>query len=485
MESLNFLTHIIFIFALGIYLITNLQWYNYKIERVLTKHHKSWWHFFYFGLPITVYHFGDNFFWIFFYFAYMPSLYIWYKKLDKKLVVTWRVKRFLALLLFMTIFQDLICLIKDGCMQFGVFMPIIITVAGSIVVEKFIFLSFYKQAEKKIKDMNHLKVITITGSYGKTSIKNFLHQTISKKYKVYSTPKSVNTIEGIVKDINENLDVSTEIYIVEAGAREKGDIEKIAELVQHNIAIVGRIGEQHIEYFKNIDRIIETKLEIVYSKRLTHLFLHSSINRDRLKVENILFKLTMFGDKATNIKSDLDGTSFNLDINSSIELFQTSVLGKFQSENLEVVIQVALELGISIDDIKKSLHNLEPVPHRLEKIRAGGKLILDDGYNGNLEGMLEAFRLVEQFDGRKVVITPGLVESTDEMNERIAFEIDDIFDVAIITGSLNRDFFKEKLVSAKPTRIFLENKSQLEDTLMKQTKSGDIILFANDAPNFI
>ena len=353
-EVIRFITHILFISALGIYLITNLQWYHYKINRVLTKHHKSWWHFFYFALPIAAYHFGENFFWIFFYFAYLPSLYVWHKKLDKKLVVTWRVKRFLILLLFMTIFQDIICSLKDSCIQFGVFMPIIITVIGSIFVEKLIFLSFYKQAEKKIRNMHNLKIITITGSYGKTSIKNFLAQTLSKKYRVYATPKSVNTLEGIVKDINGSLDVGTDIYIVEAGAREKGDIEKISNLVQHHIAVVGRVGEQHIEYFKNIDKIIETKLEIVYSKRLTNLFLHSSINEDRLKVTDAPFKLKMFGDQATNIKSDLDGTEFNLEIDKNIEnltneeLVNEVVSAEYSSNTKEIQeklgrIKIALE----------------------------------------------------------------------------------------------------------------------------------------------
>jgi UDP-N-acetylmuramoyl-tripeptide--D-alanyl-D-alanine ligase len=479
------ITHIIFISSLGIYLIINLQWYHYKIERVITKHHKVKWHFIYFIFPILVYHFVENFFWIFFYFGFLPTLFLWYRKLDKKLVVTWRVKRFLGLLLFLTMFQDILCSVKESCLQFGVFMPILMTVIGSLMVEKFIFLSFYKQAEKKISNMHNLKVITITGSYGKTSIKNFLAQTLSRKYRVYATQKSVNTLEGIVQDINENLNISTQIYIVEAGAREMGDIEKISELVKHDIAIVGRVGKQHIEYFKTIDNIIKTKLEIIRSDKITNLFLHSSINRERLKTDGVPFKITKFGDDSINAKSTLDGTFFTLKIGAIAEHFYTPVLGKFQSENLEVVIKIALDFGFKIDDIKHSLENLKPVPHRLEKIQAGGKLILDDGYNGNIDGMLEAFRLAEQFKGRKVVITPGLVESSNELNERIAFEIDDIFDVAIITGSLNQDFFKAKLVSTKPTRIFLEDKSKLEDILTKHTRNGDIILFANDAPNFI
>ena len=99
--------------------------------------------------------------------------------------------------------------------------------------------------------------------------------------------------------------------------------------------------------------------------------------------------------------------------------------------------------------------------------------------------MLEAFRLVESYDGRKIIITPGLIESNETLNERVAFEIDDIFDIVIITGSLNRDFFKRKLVSTKAIRVFLDDKSKLEKILSQYTKDGDIILFANDAPSFI
>jgi UDP-N-acetylmuramoyl-tripeptide--D-alanyl-D-alanine ligase len=481
----KFITHTIFVISLGFYLITNLQWYHYKIERVLTKHHKISWHFLYFLLPIVAYYISGSYFAIFFYFGYLPYLYLWNKKLDKKLVFTARVKRFFATLIFMTFFQNMLCLAKESCSDYGILMPIFVTFAGTFAIEKMIFFSYYQRAKKRLSEMPDMKIIAITGSYGKTSIKNFLAQILAYRYRVYATPKSVNTLEGIVKDINENLDRGTEIYIVEAGAREIGDIRKIANLVNHNIGIVGKIGEQHIEYFKKIENIISTKLEIVYSKNIQKLYLHSSINENKVQIEGANFEIEAFGESGKDTISDLKGTFFELNINGKVEEFSSPVLGSFQSENLEVVIKVAHDLGISIPEIKILLRTLKPVPHRLEILKAGGKTIIDDGYNGNLEGMLEAFRLVETFEGRKVIVTPGLVESSEEQNERVAFEIDDIFDVVIITGSLNRDFFKRKLVSIKPTRIFLEDKSKLEEVLLKETKSGDIILFANDAPNFI
>jgi UDP-N-acetylmuramoyl-tripeptide--D-alanyl-D-alanine ligase len=399
--------------------------------------------------------------------------------------MTWRVKRFFALLLFLTIFQDILCAVKESCYEPSLLLPLLATFIGSHLTEKLLFLSFKSEAKRKISNLHNLKIIAITGSYGKTSIKNFLAQVLSRKYRVYATPKSVNTLAGISKDINENLDPNTEIYIVEAGARERGDIGDIADLVGHHIGILGRVGEQHIEYFKSVEKIIETKMEISHSKNLQKLFLHYSVGKEKIDSKKVPFKVEFFGDSVGGVVSTIEGTEFNLKIGSEHHRFQTDLLGSFQGENIDVVVKVALHFGFSLDEIKEAVLDLQPVTNRLQKIRAGGKTILDDGYNGNIDGMREAFRLVEKSRGRKVIITPGLVEATDELNEQIAYEIDDIFDVVIITGSLNRELFKEKLKNPRAIKVFLEDKSKLEEILVKYTKSGDIILFANDAPNFI
>ena len=122
-----FVTNVVFVTTLGWYLITNLQWYDYKISRVVLKHHKPLWHLFYFFIPFIAYYTTGKFFVIFFVFALLPSFFIWYKKLDKKLVLTWRVKRFLILLVTLTLFGDILCLVKEGCHHFGVFLPLAMT----------------------------------------------------------------------------------------------------------------------------------------------------------------------------------------------------------------------------------------------------------------------------------------------------------------------------------------------------------------------
>ncbi len=477
-----FVTNVLFVFSLGWYLITNMQWYNYQIERVVTKHHKPWWHLFYFILPFMIYYgmysLGwAEFFAIYFYFAALPALFVWHKRLDKPLVLTWRVRRFLVLLIFLTLFQNFLCTLNNACEVYGVFMPLFVATAGSILIEKFLFLAFMKEAKKKLQSMRNLKVVALTGSYGKTSMKNFLYQILKSHFKAYMTPRSVNTLGGIVKDINMDLPDDTQVYIAEAGARQKGDIYQISQLLQQHIAVVGKIGPAHIEYFKSLENIARTKMELMQSSRLEKAFVHvSATDEPHEKVE-------FFGDEIKNLSSSLNGLSFILELNGKEVDFETPVLGAFQAMNIAAAVRVATYLGMPIEEIKQAVKNLEAVEHRLQRIDAGGKIILDDGFNGNLDGMKEGISLCSQHMGRKVIVTPGLVESSEELNLELIHAINKVFDIVIVTGALNAALFDKHLDVGK--KIILSDKSKLTDVLSQNTASGDIILFANDAPNFI
>ncbi len=479
-----FLTNVLFVTTLGWYLITNLQWYDYKIQRVVLNHHKQWWHVVYFIIPFIVYYTTGNFFVIFFYFAVLPAIFLWHKKLDKKLVLTWRVKRFLILLVSLTLFSDVLCLIKQGCEVYGVLIPLVVAYIGSTLIEKFLFATYKKEAKKHLQSMAKLQIVCITGSYGKTSIKNFVASILATKYKVYATPRSVNTIGGIIRDVNESLPADTEVYVCEAGAREMDDIRIITEFLEPQTVVVGKVGLQHLEYFKNLQNIIATKLQIMKSPRLEKAFIHTSVTDEQHE------KVSFFGNTISDVEATLEGTTFTLhppgtshgSENDELKL-HTVILGEFQTMNIEAAVLVAKHLGLSDDEITKAVLALKPVEHRLERIDAGGKIILDDGYNGNIDGMLEGVRLCSLHGGRKVIITPGLVESSDELNLQFIEAVNKVFDIAIVTSALNSELFDKHLTVHN--KIILKDKTKLTEVLGSQTRAGDIILFANDAPNFI
>ena len=474
MELLNILSNILFVLALGFYFMTNMQWYSYKLNRVLFHHTKTWWHLVYFLIPLFLYFAvsRESNFSIVITLVYIGALYMWRKEQDKPLVFTGRVKRFFASLVFFTLFLIMIKFIVHFEILL-VISPLLLAYFTSSMMESMLFKGFEMRAEKRLDSMPNMVVVGVTASYGKTSIKNYIAHILSAKYKVYATPRSVNTFGGILKDINDDLPEDTEVYVVEMGARGAGDIYEITKFVNPHLAVVGKIGPAHIEYFGSLENIRDTKMEILSSDRLKEAWVHDSAMLSPIS------HVHTFGKEIHDIRATLDGLEFKMEN----EEYHANILGSFNAMNLGLAIKVAQALDVDIETIKRQLNSLEPTPHRLQRIDAGGKVILDDSFNGNIDGMMEGFNLASTYTGRKVVITPGLVEVDDEFNIQVAKRADEVFDLVIVTGDLNYEIFKENVDSGKLVK--LESKDKMQEMLIEQTKAGDLILFANDAPSFI
>lgn len=460
--------------CLGFYLITALQWFSYKFNRIIFHYTKPLWHLYFFILPTVFFvlatflggyaTFGVSLIFVF-------VLFVWQKGLDKKLVLTSRVKRFFGILV--------LCL---SCFLFAsnqVLVPVLSLVSAfllSFVCEKLVYLNFKLKAKNKISNLPNLKIILVTASFGKTSIKNFLYELLKDEFEVIKTPRSVNTLAGIIKDINENLRSNTQIYIVEAGARLRGDIKEISEFLNPQFVIVGEIGTAHLEYFKTVENIRATKLEALLSNRLKYAVLHSSTLKKAS--ENIC----IYDNLICDISSNLDGIKFNMSLEKQTE-FSSNLLGSFNAYNIAACVCMALNLGIKIENLLKNVANLHQVEHRLQKIEAGGKLIIDDSFNGNFKGMSASYELVKSYPGRKVLLTPGIVEGEDSLNEELSKIINDTFDMIVITSGANEKALSKFL--DKPEVIILKDKSKMTEFLAQNTKAGDLILFSNDAPSFV
>ena len=484
MILLNTIFYALFILAMGYYFITNLQWYSYKLNRVLFHHTKTWWHFVYFLVPFALYVFVDGMgeYGFVVVIAYLGLLFQWYRGLDKPLVFTGRVKRFYAALIFFALFITVVF------NHFAVVLPLFLAYFVSMLIEKMLFNGFKVKAQKKIEAMEDLIVVGITASYGKTSIKNYIEHLLKAKYKTYATPRSVNTLGGVMKDVNDDLPADTEVYVVEMGARGEGDIGEISTFVNPHYVIVGKIGPAHIEYFKTMENIRNTKMEILKTERLKEAWVHESA---RVKPES---NVHTFGSKENldirtieaapeyvieDVEATLDSTSFTLD---GVR-YSASILGAFNAMNLAAAVLVAKKLGLSDEQIQEGLSTLKAVDHRLQRIDAGGKVILDDSFNGNIDGMMTSFDLVSTYEGRKVLITPGLVEVDDELNVQVAQKANEVFDLVVVTGDLNYAIFRDHVESDKLVK--LATKGEMEAMLVEQTRPGDLVLFANDAPSFV
>ncbi|TWO15506.1 UDP-N-acetylmuramoyl-tripeptide--D-alanyl-D-alanine ligase [Campylobacter lanienae] len=459
-----------FVMIFGYYVITALQWFSYKINRVIFHYTKPMWHIYFIILPLILISVFDSIIYqISITILYLIATILWAYKLDKRVVITARVKRFFT---FLVVGFGLFSFCPySGIWLFHTLFSLVFALVFSTISEKIIAIWYKNKALTKLKSMPNLKIILVTASFGKTSIKNFIYDIASGELKTHKTPRSVNTLLGIIRDINDNLRSDCELYIVEAGARLRGDIDEIAKFINPQIVVIGQIGGAHLEYFGSIDEIRAAKLEALNSNKLQNIIAHSSTN--------LASQAIIYDELVSGVKSTLDGLWFDMSLDGVKRHFKANLLGEFNSYNLAAAILAAKAAGVK----NINLDSVKSVEHRLQKIEAGGKIIIDDSFNGNLNGMISSYKLVSEFNGRKILLTPGIVEGGDGVNSELSKVINDIFDIVVITSALNESELKRYL--NKPEVFVLVDKAKMNGFLASHTTSGDLILFSNDAPSFI
>ena len=404
------------------------------------------------------------------------------KKAKKPLVYTPRVKRLLAtitvinvlLLVFSVGFPPLMTALHDvmpfetGVLTFSrtlpamlllvVLMPVLFVQFANTLngpIERHIANGFTKDAKRILSEMPDLTVIGITGSYGKTSTKNFLTALLSVKYNVLMTPESYNTPMGVVRTVRERLRASHEIFICEMGAKNRGDIREICDIVHPHHGVLTAIGEQHLETFKTIDTIIDTKFELVDALPEGGIaFLNVDnehiASRDVRGVKVVSYGLYDGAEyTATDIEVDEHGSRFTVKApdGDSCE-FSTRLLGAHNIQNLVGCIAVANQLGITLKELKAPVRQMKPVAHRLQLLPNG---YIDDAYNSNPAGFRSALDVLGAMkDTRRVLVTPGMVELGDRqeaLNEELGAYAASRCDWAILVGEKQAPPLKKGLLS--------------------------------------
>lgn len=279
------------------------------------------------------------------------------------LKLTSRVKRMFVTELILIVIGILIFGIDKIIWQklgiLNIISPIICIIANLInsPIEYCIRMWYINDAKKILKSMPNLTIIGVTGSYGKTSVKNFLYKTLSSKYEVLITPKNYNTTMGVVKTIRENLKPTHQIFVCEMGATKLGDIKEICDLVNPKIGVITSIGPQHLESFKSIENVIKTKFELADSVKSNKGVVFLNYNNEYIAKQNPNMKVIKYGVEnkeldynAYNLISSSNGLTFKLldKDNKEIE-FKTKLIGKHNIINITAAIAVANYLGINIE----------------------------------------------------------------------------------------------------------------------------------------
>ncbi|WP_026895309.1 UDP-N-acetylmuramoyl-tripeptide--D-alanyl-D-alanine ligase [Clostridiisalibacter paucivorans] len=438
------------------------------------------------------------------------------KNAKKDLVFTKRAKRlFIAIiainLIIMLIYGlvvinfsdrpfDLI-LIGSLLIIYGIPQTIILANLLVLPIEKRINKYYYDMAYNKVRNFENMNIVGITGSFGKTSTKFITAEILRHKYNVLNTPESYNTPMGISKVINNTLDDSYEAFVVEMGARNIGDIDELAKLVGPKIGVLTSIGPTHLETFKNIENIMKTKYELIENLPADGIAIFNYDNKYVRKLADKTFKeKILYGIKdheyldiyAKDIEVNEGGSTFILsDKEGNSVKCSSKLLGKHNISNILAGVAVANAMGMNLDDISKGISKVEPIPHRLQLINPGtGVIIIDDAFNSNPVGAKAALEVLNQFkEGRKVIVTPGMVELGDreeEENKEFGKNISKVCDFVILVGEKRTRPIYQGLVEQKFNKdnIFVvKTLDESTGVIQSLVKEKDVVLFENDLPD--
>ncbi|MDE6741146.1 MAG: UDP-N-acetylmuramoyl-tripeptide--D-alanyl-D-alanine ligase [Muribaculaceae bacterium] len=367
-------------------------------------------------------------------------------------------------------------------------------------VEESINAKYRNEAVSILQSIPGLKIIGITGSYGKTSTKHYLQRILSERYDVLMTPGSYNTPMGVIRTVREMMKPYNEVFICEMGAKQIGDIKEICDMVHPQMGIVTAVGPMHLESFKSLENVQKTKFELIDALPSDGF---GVINNDfewcaNRRVDNV--EVARYGVSnpdgcdfvATDVKYSQDGTSFTVEGKDGTHLdLHTRLVGECNISNLVAAVIIALRLGLTPDEIRRAVDSIDQVEHRLNVKRTpGGVTIIDDAFNSNPAGSRMAVDVLSQFKtGKRIIVTPGMIELGEEqenLNRELGRHIGENVDVAVIVGAYNRNALVDGIRSTE----FDEKNLHIVDTfadsqtlLSKMLAPGDTVLYENDLPD--
>ena len=363
-------------------------------------------------------------------------------------------------------------------------------------VEKRVNQSFVNDAKRILREHDDLIKIGITGSYGKTTTKNIMYALLSEQFNTLITPASYNTPMGITRTIREMLKPIHQVFVCEMGADHTGDITYLMEFVQPSIGAVTSIGPQHLSTFGSQENIIKEKMqeiELLPPDGFGVLNIDNEFIRNyeiQSPVERVTYGLHNEADyMAKDITYSPSGMKFTVLYHGEEHPMETHLLGELNVLNILCSIAVARRLGIEWEAIRRGVRQMKQVEHRLEQRIINGRMFIDDAFNSNPSGSAMALDVLAMMPGRRVIVTPGMIElgeQQDEINREFGARMKDRADDVILVGEHQTKAIYEglKLSGFDMNHVSVVDKvTEAFDIVYRITTPADTILLENDLPD--
>lgn len=361
---------------------------------------------------------------------------------------------------------------------------------------------FWEETRAKLESIHPLTV-GITGSYGKTSVKHILGHILDTHAPTLITPGSINTAMGIARVVREQLGPQHRYFVCEMGAYGPGSIAKLTRLVQPGVGVITAIGHAHYERFKTLDTVARAKFELAEAVVraggkvvATEQVLEQPIPRE-FAVRHAQSMVAVGTGAACalrigDVRIGQEGIEIQVSWRDAAYVLRAPLFGEHHAFNIAIAFAVACELGIDPGQAVIALKSVPQITHRLEvKRQPRGSIIIDDAYNSNPVGFAGALRtldLLRQDGGRRILVTPGMVElgsAHDQEHAKIgalaASHVDVLLPIlperiATLTAAYRTGNPAGRIV---PFRSFAEAQEWLTENLGPQ----DVVLVENDLPD--
>lgn len=332
------------------------------------------------------------------------------------------------------------------------------------------------------------RVVAITGSYGKTSTKGLVAHLLAGTARVVATPASFNNRLGLARSINEHLSSGTEVFVAELGTYGPGEIAEMCSWVTPEVGVITAIGPVHLERMKSEERIAAAKREILQQARVAVLNVDHPLLRRIADAEEAHRRVVRCSvtDPAADVLVDKAGVV----LVQGVEVARLDPDATVHPSNLACALGAVLALGFEPSAVAPRLRDLPVPPHRQAVGRSErGFAIIDDTYNSNPAGAEAALELLASLaapEGKRVVVTPGMVELGErqaEENQAFAAAAARVATHLLVVGRTNRRALLAGARVGGAVVIVVPSREAAVAWARESLGPGDAVLYENDLPD--
>lgn len=429
------------------------------------------------------------------------------KRVKVPLHLTARVKRLYAVALTLGLVVAWLAYLLIPLMGFSALIPALlplwVLLAAAMVwpFEKAVQQAYRADAKKVLDSYleSGLTVIGITGSYGKTTVKNILYALLSQQAPTLASPASVNTPMGLSRCIREELGPEHQYFIAEMGARHPQDIRVLSRFIKPGYGILTAIGPQHLQTLGSLEGVRQTKYELI--KRLPPDGFAVFLNDGKLVYEcyqQTQVKKALVGQvgddlwaEEVEILPEARGSRFVIVGKDGIRIpCQTRLPGEHNIQNILLAVSLALNLSLTPRQIQEGIAQVQPPPSRLSiHTHHKGYTVINNGFNSNPDSSRKALQVLAQTPGQRYVVTPGFIElgkGEEEANRALGHDLAHVANKVLLVGEKHTRPILDGLLDSGFARADIRVFDSLHDAnahLNEHLGAGDVVLYENDLPD--